>query len=779
MYKPTVSITKPLSYIFFFLILYSRPAHSVSMAEKIENSSLDFHEEWFGAQDEPTPSHKTKAGLKLERQTSRSCPDICENALDNAMNFKACPKYQASVIPVKDDDEDMLSQCANCSELTDADFLTDEASCVSGSVSNIIESSLHRPKLSGQQSGSCSDITGEEDAVNKLCKNYKQCRWCQQRDMTDVKDQDGSILMVVCNNCSQAYGVDDSMPPDVMWEMCHQRCLEIHVGCCENNNPYEFKTEDFDGKKFHVRCQMCNKRSVLDHTGDQNHADIASDQEVEVPQKPRSTVTAEPLDLCHSEESLTYNDGCLESKLSYLATSEDENPKISKSVPAVPGDMLNPEERQSDGSLGHEKPLVCYQCGNQGKHNMEVCAINGEVQTTTCRLCGEMTDETTIAVSGPEPNNDDACKLLKCKCNPEEKKIQVARNSAGEVEMVTCQTCQYFYLPNDEEAMKKLTGKRKQKNENPTAKRWFNWPKRRSGAKTSSEETGNIKHEEVGSISDLQRGDHILWNRTLGYSHYGIISEVHLKDNQVTVVHFNGPVSLRKMVLAGIIKEKIDPLKTSYGKLFKVEHADSLPTEEVIRRAESRIGEDISYNIFTNNCEHFAMWCKTDKKTSWQSDSLRGCVAKYRKVCHAQKSTDVSSLSLASFAGGEVKNCVEDIRRAHADHRAGRLSKDTFVKLAVSRAVQNVGGLAGMKLGMHVPIPFISQSIGGTVGGMVEEYLAKQLGRCVQTEPAYSGRKSTGYMSSTPMAPFTCDEVKFSLGDIGQADDDHRAGKLS
>lgn len=39
--------------------------------------------------------------------------------------------------------------------------------------------------------------------------------------------------------------------------------------------------------------------------------------------------------------------------------------------------------------------------------------------------------------------------------------------------------------------------------------------------------------------------------------------------------------------------------------------------EETVKRAESRLGED-KYNLVLNNCEHFAIWCKTGVSESYQ-----------------------------------------------------------------------------------------------------------------------------------------------------------------
>ena len=45
--------------------------------------------------------------------------------------------------------------------------------------------------------------------------------------------------------------------------------------------------------------------------------------------------------------------------------------------------------------------------------------------------------------------------------------------------------------------------------------------------------------------------------------------------------------------------------------------------EETVARARSRLGET-SYNFFTNNCEHFAIWCKTGVSESLQVNGMLG-----------------------------------------------------------------------------------------------------------------------------------------------------------
>ncbi|OOM14321.1 lecithin retinol acyltransferase family protein [Clostridium saccharobutylicum] len=44
-------------------------------------------------------------------------------------------------------------------------------------------------------------------------------------------------------------------------------------------------------------------------------------------------------------------------------------------------------------------------------------------------------------------------------------------------------------------------------------------------------------------------------------------------------------------------------------------------SDETVKRAKSRRDEN-SYNLVTNNCEHFAIWCKTGVSKSTQVDNI-------------------------------------------------------------------------------------------------------------------------------------------------------------
>jgi Lecithin retinol acyltransferase len=53
-----------------------------------------------------------------------------------------------------------------------------------------------------------------------------------------------------------------------------------------------------------------------------------------------------------------------------------------------------------------------------------------------------------------------------------------------------------------------------------------------------------------------------------------------------------------------------------------VRHRASLDSLDTVKRARSRVGEQ-AYDLFGNNCEHFATWCKTGRHESAQVDGVR------------------------------------------------------------------------------------------------------------------------------------------------------------
>jgi len=128
------------------------------------------------------------------------------------------------------------------------------------------------------------------------------------------------------------------------------------------------------------------------------------------------------------------------------------------------------------------------------------------------------------------------------------------------------------------------------------------------------------------------------------YEHYA----VYIGNGQV--VHyagegndFNGRVSVQKASLKSFLKDDTDyfvlffhkdytmprkiQVRTSFNlndigydsnfALLRHRESKIYSPEETVQRALSRVGEE-NYNLLSNNCEHFAVWCKTGVAESYQ-----------------------------------------------------------------------------------------------------------------------------------------------------------------
>jgi hypothetical protein len=116
----------------------------------------------------------------------------------------------------------------------------------------------------------------------------------------------------------------------------------------------------------------------------------------------------------------------------------------------------------------------------------------------------------------------------------------------------------------------------------------------------------------VPQLQEPPLGSHLVTPRR-GYLHHGIYV------GNGKVVHYAG---LADGLRRGPVEEVPLARFTRGRPVWAKSHVPSnFESQEVIRRARSRVGEDC-YRLWTNNCEHFCEWCLRGEHRSYQVEAL-------------------------------------------------------------------------------------------------------------------------------------------------------------
>jgi len=105
----------------------------------------------------------------------------------------------------------------------------------------------------------------------------------------------------------------------------------------------------------------------------------------------------------------------------------------------------------------------------------------------------------------------------------------------------------------------------------------------------------------------MATGDHVFVHR-LGYTHHGI----DIGDG--SVIHYTGEVCQKA---DAVVRQTRTELFAAGCQIWVREYHVCDEIDISLERARGRLGEN-TYNLFANNCEHFACWCKTGKHHSEQ-----------------------------------------------------------------------------------------------------------------------------------------------------------------
>jgi Lecithin retinol acyltransferase len=107
---------------------------------------------------------------------------------------------------------------------------------------------------------------------------------------------------------------------------------------------------------------------------------------------------------------------------------------------------------------------------------------------------------------------------------------------------------------------------------------------------------------------DLPIGAHLSSPRR-GYVHHGLYA------GQGRVIHYAG---FNRAWRRGVVEE-VELARFTRGRALQI-HVPAAPSyvgAAAVARARTRLGED-NYRFWTNNCEHFVLWCLTGQPRSVQ-----------------------------------------------------------------------------------------------------------------------------------------------------------------
>lgn len=199
----------------------------------------------------------------------------------------------------------------------------------------------------------------------------------------------------------------------------------------------------------------------------------------------------------------------------------------------------------------------------------------------------------------------------------------------------------------------------------------------------------------------------------LGYTHHG----VGVGDQRV--IHFQG--GLLEGQQAVIVESSLaDFLQGS--QLIICEHRDSLPAQEVAKRAHSKLGYQ-RYHLGWDNCEHFAMWCVTGR---FQSEQVRRCKGAVIGAARSAGSR-LGPLVAVTVTAAEMGDALYQ-------YRQNRISEEEMHERCQVAAATGIGGAAGASSGaalgaaMGSIVPGAGTLIGAGIGAVVGGIAGSEVG---------------------------------------------------
>ncbi|CAH3043926.1 unnamed protein product, partial [Porites evermanni] len=260
-------------------------------------------------------------------------------------------------------------------------------------------------------------------------------------------------------------------------------------------------------------------------------------------------------------------------------------------------------------------------------------------------------------------------------------------------------------------------------------------------------EKHTVPMESAFSLDQIRRGDHICFPR-LAYWHHAIVDTVDKSNGEVSVIEYSNSAKQfsqdnssppKNPGLAVVVRRRF---KLENEPVYVIKHDRCFDPETVVSSAKSKLGER-KYHPVTNNCEHFALWCKTGISSSEQVNNVKDAFktrvndvkdtllrALLQEIVTETSVVKESVGGLEIAAVFEVVSAVYDISCAHKDKQEGRISQAEFDQAVGNRilsgtmnvAVSTAGEVIGQVL---IPVPAIGKFVGGIVGSFIGKVLGE------------------------------------------------------
>lgn len=225
-----------------------------------------------------------------------------------------------------------------------------------------------------------------------------------------------------------------------------------------------------------------------------------------------------------------------------------------------------------------------------------------------------------------------------------------------------------------------------------------------------------VPRRRVHLLNELQIGDHISFHRMSGsYWHHAIVERIYVETDKLDVIEYsntakeflNGncspPRKLNDIELAKVVRGRYN-FQSDVMYLMLHEHCFDRAT--VVERAKSKLGEK-KYSPFINNCEHFAMWCKTGESSSDQvektADMMKGqfgkatCVALAaaylgKTATSSQTVTTGVQVATEKIVTQTVTKMGEEAMKSGVTMTSKQVVGQTGVSMASNEMIQSVSG---------------------------------------------------------------------------------------